>query len=317
MRVQLVTPAPRASRSGNRLTALRWAGQLRSLRHAARVREALDDAPADLLVTLHAEKSADALLEWKRRDPHAPAALILTGTDLYAHDELSQLALQTCEQADRVVVLQPGALERLPAALHARVRCVPQSALPPHGPPPRSTEHFDVVCLAHLRPVKDPLLLARAARLAPADSKLRVRLAGASYDEQLAAAVRRESDDNPRFEWLGPLTRSAALRLLASAHLLAITSHNEGGPAVVPEAAACGVGVVSTDMAAARALLGADHPGLYPVGDFEALAHALQRAELDPAYFDALTRRSLALQPEVDPARERERIAQLVAELTS
>lgn len=317
MRVQIVTPAPRASRSGNRLTALRWAAQLRSLGHRVRVREELDDAPADLLVALHAEKSAAAISEWKRRDSRAPAALILTGTDLYGGERLSDVALRSCELADRIVVLQPGAIDRLPAALRERVRCIPQSATAPHDPPERSSEFFDVVSLAHLRPVKDPLLLARAARLAPAESKLRIRLAGASRDAELSAAVRLESDDNPRFEWLGPLSRGAALRLLAGAHVLAITSHNEGGPAVVPEAAACGVGIVSTDMPAARALLGEDHPGLYPVGDFAALAHVLQRAEFDAEFFETLTRRSLALRPEVAPERERERIADLVAEMSN
>lgn len=316
MRVQLVTPAPRASRSGNRLTALRWAGQLRSLGHHARAREKLDAAPADLLVALHAEKSAAALAEWKRRDAGAPMVLVMTGTDLYDHDQLSALALESCAYADRIVVLQPGAIDRIPVELRDRVRCIPQSASPPNDPLPRSAEHFDVVCLAHLRPVKDPLLLARAARLAPSTSKLRVRLAGSAYDDELAAAVRRESDDNPRFEWLGPLARADALRLLAAASLLAISSRNEGGPAVVPEAIACGVGVMSTDMAAARALLGSEHPGLYAVGDAEALARLVQRAEDEPEFLATLTQRSIDLQPEVRPERERARIAELVDELT-
>jgi putative glycosyltransferase (TIGR04348 family) len=317
MRVQIVTPAPRASRSGNRLTALRWAGQLRSLGHRARVREVLDDGPADLLIALHAEKSASALVEWKQRSAEAPAVLIMTGTDLYDHDRLSALAVETCALADRIVVLQPGALERIPVDQRDRVRCIPQSALPPRAMPKRSATHFDVVSLAHLRPVKDPLLLGRAARLVPPQSKLRARLAGSAYDDELAEAVRRESADNPRFEWVGALSRAAALQLLASASLLVITSHNEGGPAVVPEAIACGVGILSTDMAAARALLGDDHPGLYPVGDAAALAALLQRAEFDADFLAQLTRRSLDARDDVDPTRERDRIAELLDELTA
>jgi len=298
MRVQLVTPAPRASSSGDRLTALRWAGQLRLLGHTPRVREVLDDAPADLLVALHAENSAAALTDWKGRDASAPAVLVMTGTDLYDHARLSALAIESCVLAD-VVVLQPGALDRIPGELRDRVRCIPQSALPPHDPLPRSEEHFDVVSLAHPRPVKDPLLLAHAAGLAPPHSKLRVRLAGAAYDDELAAAVRREA-------------RAEALRLLAAASVLAISSRNEGGPAVVPEAVACGVGVLSTDMAAARALLGSDHPGLYPVGDAAALARLMQRAENEQDFLAELTRRSVDLQPEVRPERERARIAELL-----
>ena len=294
---------------------MRWAGQLRSLGCRVRVREALDEAPAELLIALHAEKSAASLAEWKRRDARAPAVLIMTGTDLYDHDRLSPVARESCAFADRIVILQPGALERIPAELRDRVRCIPQSALPPSELPERSTSRFDVVSLAHLRPVKDPLLLARAARLAPANSKLRARLAGSAYDAELADEARRESRENPRFEWVGALSRADAMHLLASAHLLVITSRNEGGPAVVPEAVACGVGILSTDMAAARALLGADHPGLFPVGDAAALAELLRRAEYEPDFLHELTRRSLEARPEVDPSRERERIAALLAEL--
>ncbi|MCA8978444.1 MAG: TIGR04348 family glycosyltransferase [Planctomycetes bacterium] len=315
MRVQIVTPAPRASRSGNRLTALRWAGQLRSLGHRVRVREALDDAPADLLIALHAEKSASSLAAWKTRRASAPAVLIMTGTDLYDHDRLSQVALESCARADRIVVLQPGAIERIPSELRGRVRCIPQSALPPRELPSRDNDRFEVVSLAHLRPVKDPLLLARAAALVPANSRLRVRLAGSAYDAALADAVRRESLEHPRFEWVGSLSRTEAMRLLASADLLVITSRNEGGPAVVPEAIACGVGILSTEMPAARSLLGADHPGLFPVGDSAALAELLHRAEADPQFLHRLTQRSLDAQPEVDPSRERGRIAALLSEL--
>jgi len=314
MRVQLVTPAPRGSRLGNRVTALRWSIHLRALGHEVRVREVLDDEPADVLVALHAEKSADALVGWRATRGTAPAVLLMTGTDLYGAERLSALTLESCARADRIVVLQPGATERLPEEFHERMRCIPQSAVPPADPPPVDADRFEVLVLAHLRAVKDPLLVAHAARLAPASSRLSALLAGEGLDPELTQAVQAEERSNPRFRWLGPLNRGDALRRLASSRLLVVTSHNEGGPAVVPEAIACGVGVLSTDMAAARALLGPDHPGLFPVGDAPALAALLLRAEEDPAFLELLRAASARLQPEVSPTRERERIAALLAE---
>ncbi len=320
MRVLIITPAPRGSRSGNRLTALRWAAHLRALGHRVVVRDAADaDAtePADLAVALHAEKSAAFVRARAGRDADPGLVLVMTGTDLYDHAELSAVSVESCARAARIVVLQPGAVERVPAAFRDRVRCIPQSAVAPRGAGARGADddRFLALSLAHVRPVKDPLLLARAARRAPEGSRLAVVLAGASADADLERAVRAESDANPRFTWIGPLTHGAALRRLATADVLVVSSRNEGGPAVVPEAIACGVPVLSTDMPAARALLGVDHPGLYPVGDDAALAALLSRVETDADFRARLVARSLALQPEVRPDLERRRIADLLAEL--
>ena len=68
-------------------------------------------------------------------------------------------------------------------------------------------------------------------------------------------------------------------------------------------------------MPAARALLGPDHPGLYPVGDARALADLLLRAERSATFRDALGEASRDLQDRVDPGHECERIAALLTDL--
>src|SRR5687767_13714203 len=83
LRILLVTPAPARSRSGNRVTALRVAGMLRSLGHLVRVREGDDGRPADLMLALHARKSAGAVAGFSARRPKAPVVVLLAGTDVY------------------------------------------------------------------------------------------------------------------------------------------------------------------------------------------------------------------------------------------
>ena len=155
MNILLVTPAPRGSRSGNRVTALRWAGHLRSLGHRVRIAESWEGAACDLLVALHATKSASSVARFRAQRPGAPIVLTLTGTDVYGDGLASAGA--TLEAAWRIVVLQAGAVEAVPDAARRKVRVVVQSA---HGAPPAPAVPgtFQVCVLAHLRAVKGPLL---------------------------------------------------------------------------------------------------------------------------------------------------------------
>jgi glycosyltransferase involved in cell wall biosynthesis len=117
--------------------------------------------------------------------------------------------------------------------------------------------------------------------------------------------ARREMAANPRYRWFGDLPRWKALRLLARCRLLLVTSVSEGGANVVSEALACSVPVVSSDIPGSVGILGPDYPGYFPVGDAKALAGLLERVA-DDSFYRRLSDRCRALQPLVDPARERE-----------
>jgi hypothetical protein len=49
MKVSLITPARKHSRTGNRTTAVRWARILRGLGHRVQVATEYDETPADLI----------------------------------------------------------------------------------------------------------------------------------------------------------------------------------------------------------------------------------------------------------------------------
>ncbi|MGH7860230.1 MAG: selenoneine biosynthesis selenosugar synthase SenB, partial [Candidatus Binatia bacterium] len=61
MKILLVCPAPARTRHGNRVTALRWARCLRSLGHRVQITSRYEGERADLLVALHARKSAGSI----------------------------------------------------------------------------------------------------------------------------------------------------------------------------------------------------------------------------------------------------------------
>lgn len=315
MRIAVVTPAPLGSPHGNSVTARRWATLLRGLGHRVSLSQAYDGGSHDALVALHARKSADGVRAFRAAHPRAPVVIALTGTDLYPDLTTAGVAQDVLRAATRLVVLQPEALAQLEPRLAERTRVIVQS-VPPVPPRAARPDCFEVAFLAHLRPVKDPLRLAAAARLLPPDSRIQITHLGEVHDEALAARAAAESAENPRYTWLGPRDRNEALQLLARSRLLALTSTTEGGANVVSEALAAGVPIVSSAIPGTRGLLGTDYPGYFPVGDTAALASLLDAAEHDRGgCYGALRRRCAALRWLVDPARERAAWARLLAEL--
>lgn len=314
MRIVVVTPASRGSRKGNRVTALRWAGLLRSLGHRVSLREEWTGEGCDLLVALHATKSHGSAARYREARPRAPLVVAMAGTDLYQDLPASAEARRSLELADRITVLQPLGIEALPAQVRHKARPIVQSA---HSarPWPAPPGVFQACLLAHLRSVKDPFLAAGAARLLPGRSRVRLVHLGAALDPDAEATARREMAENPRYAWLGDRPRSEALGRLAGSRLLLVTSRLEGGSNAVSEAVAAGVPVLSTRVAGSMGVLGPDYPGFYPVGDVDALAGLWLRAEEDAGFLAALRAGVGRVRPLVEPRREREAWRALLAEL--
>lgn len=315
MKVRIVTPAPRGARKGNRVTALRWARVLKALGAAVALDTQYRGEPADLLVALHARRGFPAVARFRRERPGGKLVVALTGTDLYDDLPRSAEAHHALELADLLVVLQPLAVEALPAWARAKARPIRQSARPPGAPIPPPAGVFGAVQVAHLREVKDPFLSARALRLLPPGSRVELWHLGAALDLGSAATALEETRRNPRYHWLGERSRQETLRRVAGARLLVLTSRLEGGANAVSEAIACGTPVLSTRVDGSVGMLGPDYPGYFPVGDGAGLARLLGRAEADPEFLAALRAGVERVRPLYAPEREREGWGALLAEL--
>lgn len=304
MRILIVTPPARGARTGNQVTAARWAHLLRQLGHQATIGDSFHDEACDLLIAIHARKTHAAAKRYKRLRPEAPLVVALAGTDLYDDLPQSRKARESLRLADRLVVLQPQALRALPPRARAKARVIAQSARRPRARVRRLRGRFEVCVLAHLRPVKDPLATARAARLLPARSRVRVTHAGAALDPAWEQRARGEAATNPRYRWLGDVSRGRALALLARSRLLSLTSRLEGGANVISEAIACSVPILATRIPGVIGTLGSDYPGYFPFGNLRVLAALLERAEADRVFYRTLAARCARLRPLVRPERE-------------
>lgn len=317
MEILIVTPVPPGSRRGNRITAVRWAELLEQLGHQVTIAERNEGKPCDVLVALHACKSHAAVVRSRAEHPCRPIIVALTGTDLYNDIRIRPEAVHSLELADRLIVLQPLGIQALPEHVRARACVIYQSVeVPAKSAPAAADPIFRVCVLGHLRPVKDPLRTALAARLLPATSKIRVIHIGGALSPEMAEQAQAEMASNPRYEWLGELPREQALQVLQRCQLLALTSISEGGANVISEAVVYGVPVVSSRMDGSVGLLGEDYPGYFPVGDTAALAGLLLRIETDREFYEELQRRCRELRPLFTPERERESWRKLLEEVT-
>lgn len=316
MRIALVTPAPPRSRAGNRATAVRWARILRGLGHRVDVREDYVGDAADLMVALHAWRSAEAVLRYRETDPRRPLVVALTGTDLYrfihSHPEAT---LRSVALADRLVALHDLAGEAIPAESRPKLRVIHQSA-PPLAGPRRPVRSAVRVCVAgHLREEKDPLRGAYAVRDLPRGSRLQVVHYGRAHAEDWARLAQAEQAANPRYRWYGEVPHWQVRRAYASSHLMLVSSRMEGGANVVSEALAAGLPVVGSAIAGNLGLLGEDYPGCYPVGSTQGLRDLLLRAESDPGFYADLESRCAARRHLFSPQREASAWKALLAEL--
>lgn len=305
MNITLVTPVPRHSRRGNRVTAARWARILRELGHRVSVQEEYTGRRCDLMVALHALRSHPSMRRLRDAHPGLPLVLALTGTDLYGDIHTHPDAQASLEMADRIIVLHALGAEELPARLRPKVRVIYQAVRPPARLPRPSEEAFEVCVLGHLRPVKDPFRAAQAARLLKPSSRIRILHVGGALSPEMEAEARAEAAANPRYRWVGEVPRWQALRLLARSRLHVLSSKMEGGANAVCEAIACSVPTLSSRIAGSIGLLGKDYPGYFPLMDTGALAALLERVETDAAFRQDLRARCVRLKPLVEPARER------------
>ncbi len=313
MKISLLTPANKQSKSGNRTTALRWAGMLREASHRVCIDVDYSGKPADLVIAIHAWRSAASILRYRERFPGGPLVVCLGGTDvntfLNSHPEKT---LRSLDLADALICLHDLVGEALPAALRKKLHVVHQSALPLPGPRRPAGRNFDICVIGHLREVKDPFRTALAARRLPSESRLRVVHLGKAQTPDFASKAGAEMDMNPRYRWLGEVPSWRVRRELAKTRLMVISSNQEGGANVVSEAIVAGVPVIASDIPGNVGLLGRDYPGYYPVRNEAALARLLHRAETEPAFLDTLERFGRKLKPLFRRDREQAALKQLV-----
>lgn len=311
-RVLIVSPALAENNNGNWRTAARWARHLAGVA-SVRIERSWDGVPCDVMIALHARRSAESIARLSAQCPATPIGLVLTGTDVYrdiARDEVAKHSLQCATQ---LVVLQPDALDCLGAAERAKARVIFQSATAYRASP--SVRRIDLVAVGHLREEKDPFTLMAAACRLQGDTRIRVVHIGEPLSPELGERARQTMVDCPHYRWLGGLPYETTRRWIARAHALVHMSRMEGGAQAIIEAVRSGVPVLASRIGGNVGLLGEGYAGYFQAGDSVALAGLMERLATDPQFRHQLVTECGQRESAFRPATEQLLVRRLLADL--
>lgn len=161
-----------------------------------------------------------------------------------------------------------------------RIRVVPCGVdvdrFRPNGGP---ASPASIVCVARMSPVKNlGLLLDACAMLRKRGLEFRCALVGDGRVRVELEAARSSLRLEDTVDFVGPATQAQVLSFWQHASVAALTSHREGMPVSLMEAAACGVPAVATAVGGVAELVEDEVTGLLaPPGDARAFAAALER----------------------------------------
>ena len=308
-KVVLVSPAVAEANNGNWHTAHRWSQFLSGhcdirllTRWPAEVPETLDPPP-DLMIALHARRSAPSIAAWAQIYAEKSLVVVLTGTDLYRDILSDAVARRSLDLATHLVVLQQAGVAALPAAWRQKAQVIYQSAAA-LKPARKSTRFFKVVMVGHLRPEKDPLtFMAAASTFSP--GAIRFDQIGEALDADLGQSAEATANRCPHYRWLGGLPRAATRQRIKRAHLLVNASVMEGGAHVILEAVLSGTPVLASRISGNIGMLGDDYSGYFDVGNSAQLAQLVARCATEPHFLAMLAHQCQQRAPLFAPAREK------------
>ncbi len=152
MRVLISCPYPLDSNHGNSVSARRLKGIMNEMGYSATAQFGWDGSPADVLIALHAVRSAEVVSRFRKTYPRGKVIVVLTGTDLYQDLlDCSSVGHQTLRISDILVMTQEASLEGFSEVVRAKAIVLRKSVELPLIQFARRTEFPTLVTVGHMR----------------------------------------------------------------------------------------------------------------------------------------------------------------------
>lgn len=223
-----------------------------------------------------------------------PFVLTAQGSDihswLFEHRKRAKIlaALQT---ADAIIALNKNLRDKILAegVAEDKLHVIPQgvdcelykpSSINTNNLRPATAESpFVFLCIANHHRVKGVDILLHA--LAQTDKKINLLLIGAGPETEALQSLAQKLGLGARVTFAGAQPPESIPNWINAADAVVIPSRNEGGPAVLLQAMACGKPVVATSVGMVPAVITDERLGLIvPAEDAQALAAALERVRM-------------------------------------
>jgi putative glycosyltransferase (TIGR04348 family) len=276
---------------------------------------------ADLMIALHARRSAQAIQKWRECSPTKPLAVVLTGTDLYRDIVDHSEAQKSLDLADRLVVLQELGIQHLPAQHQSKTRCIFQSTRS-WKPAVKSDKKLRLIMVGHLRTEKSPETFFEAARQLSGIQDIQFTVIGGGLDPQLLEKAQELDHQLPHFCYLGAQPHTQTRRHIRHAHLLVHPSKMEGGAHVIMEAICSGTPSLASHISGNIGLLGPNYSGYFQWGQSNQLCDLILRCRetqksTQPAdrFLTQLTIQCAERAPLFTPQNEQHSLLELMNEL--
>ncbi len=272
-------------------------------------------AAPDVLIALHARRSASLIQQFRQQHSTTPVVVVLTGTDLYKDLPDNADAQASLQIADALIVLQEDAIQHIPLQHRHKTHVVYQSAKP-LTPALKPKGKLQCVVVGHLRDEKDPATVLHSLDYLSPAAPVHIMHIGAPLDTSCEAASRAKMAEDSRYHWAGALAHGLTRAAIKRSHVLIHPSKMEGGANVIVEAILSGTPVLASKMSGNIGMLGHDYSGYFPVGDAPALAALMQKCLDEPNF---LLRLNIACQARAKlflPATERESLIRIIDSLT-
>jgi putative glycosyltransferase (TIGR04348 family) len=312
--IVIISPALSDANNGNWQTAKRWATMLNT-QHRTRIAKQWPsdgDASDEIMIALHARRSAPSITQWHDKRGSGRLIVALTGTDLYRDIHTDTQAQASLDAAGQLIVLQELGIQSLPKQHHHKTSVVFQSTSS-RQILPKTNKHLNAVMVGHLRDEKMPQTLFEAAHLLQDTPHIRITHIGAGLDEELAQIAINTEALCAGYTWARGLKHAQTRQRIQRAHVLVHTSKMEGGAHVIMEAVCSGTPVLASRMDGNVGMLGAGYDGYFPVGDAQALAALLRRCKNEAAYLDHLSSQCALRAPLFSPLSEQQALLRIVA----
>lgn len=320
MQIVIVSPALADANNGNWRTANRWRHFLGPLGRVRVVSSWPDDDSAsdDVMLALHARRSAEAIRAWHENRGCRGLGVVMTGTDLHHDIHVSKDAQDSLTRAAGIVVLHERGIACLPEAIRPKARVILQSAAS-RAQRIKTNHHLTAVVVGHLRAEKSPETIFALARRIHDTAGIRLIHIGRALDPSLARCADDTMQACPSYRWRGAIPHKNVRDAIQRAHLLIHPSRMEGGANAVIEAITSGTPVLASAVDGNIGLLGEDYPGYFPWGDAEMLARLILRIRQEQMGDNTLLRRLLLATAKratlFQPEREAHQVRRWVSDL--